>query len=45
MIFWIKIDPPWVSVSLNAWHLSLGKGLRELGILFGGDCGGLRGIA
>lgn len=44
MIFWRKIDLLWVSVSLDAWHLSLGKRLHELGILFGGDCGGLRGI-
>lgn len=45
MIFWRKIDLLWVSVSLDAWHLSLGKRLLELGILFGRDCSGLRGIA
>ena len=39
MIFWRKIDLLWVSISLNAWHLSLGERLRELGILFGGDWG------
>jgi len=44
MIFWReKIDLLWVSVSLNAWRLSLDKSLGEMETLFYGDYGGLGG--
>ena len=44
MIFWReKIDLLWVSVSLNAWRLSLDKSLCETEVLLDGDYGSLMG--